>query len=421
VPISEAEASAALVTSWHARLVDARFWLHVSRLALREGGPARAWRIFKGFVSPVGSARDGRLLRRYARIGNGYAWDLHLPTFPSRAFDAFVRGELERLETGMTGAPHAAVFAITRRCSLACAHCSEWTVLNRPEGLSSSELQATLASLLRLGIKQIFFSGGEPLARLGDLLGLVRQAGDDAQCWLFSAASSLDARTAYLLKEAGLLGVVLSLDHWKPEAHDRFRGRSGTFERVREGARHAREAGLAVALSLCSTREFTTAENLEAYRRVALEFGASFVQIVEPKPEGRYWGKDVGLSRAQRALLEDFYERLCFGSGVNPIVSYPDLIARRMGCQCAGRRYLFVDTDGTVRACPFSARSAGNLVREDPVTVLARLRAQGCPEPHTACLSMDRASTLQTSPKSTSPRRFPLDEPSRAAGLSTTV
>lgn len=390
--MSAAKGSTDLVTGWRARLVDARFWLRVSRLALVEGGPARAWRIFKRFASLAGSARDGRVLRRYARVGDGYAWDLYLPTFPSPAFDAFVRGELERFETGTIGAPHAAVFAITRRCGLACAHCSEWSVLNRPEGLSSSELKATLASLLRLGIKQIFFSGGEPLARLDDLLDLVRQAGDDAQCWLFSAASSLDARTARLLKEAGLVGVVLSLDHWEPKAHDCFRGRSGTFDRVREGARHARETGLVVALSLCSTREFTTAENLEAYRRVALELGASFVQIVEPKPEGRYRGKDVGLSRAQRALLEDFYERLCFGSEMNPIVSYSDLIARRIGCQGAGERYLFVDTDGAARACPFSAGSAGNLAREDPAKVLTLLRAQGCPEPHMACLPADRAT-----------------------------
>ncbi len=124
---------------------------------------------------------------------------------------------------------------------------------------------------------------------------MVLWAGPIAQCWVVTAGPGLSRDTAWRLREAGLAGVILSLDHWEAGAHDAFRGRVGTFEGVVQGVRHARQAGLAVALGLCPTREFTTAENLEAYRRIAVDLGVDFIQVMEPRAKGQYADHDIAL------------------------------------------------------------------------------------------------------------------------------
>lgn len=369
------------MSGWRARVVEARVWLCVFRLALaRTRDPLGAWRTLGQIGRAARGARRGLRLRRFVRVAGGYAWDLYQPSFPSRAFDGLVAREIESLETGSPSAPHTAIFAITRRCGLRCAHCFEGKVLNLPEGLTSEGLRSALDALLRLGVSQVFFSGGEPLARFDDLVALVRQAGSGVHCWVISAGPGLDRERARQLKRAGLVGLVLSLDSWDPGSHDRFRGRPGAFEAARRAALSAREEGLALALGLCPTREFTTTENLEAYRRLAVELGAAFIQVIEPKPEGRFEGRDVLLDAPRRALLEDFYERLSFGRAPNPIVSYPDLFSRRVGCHGGGKRSLYIDTEGVAHPCPFCREPAGSLVTEDPGSVLSRLRARACPE-----------------------------------------
>jgi MoaA/NifB/PqqE/SkfB family radical SAM enzyme len=370
-----------VVTGWRARVVELRIWLHILRLAVpRLRDAAGVLHTLGGVWRAARSARRGRRISRLGRVAGGHTWDLFVPSFPSRAFDRFVRSEIASARTGVPCPPHTAILAITHRCELGCAHCFEGCDLKRSEGQDASGLRATLDALVRLGASQVFFSGGEPLLRFAELLHLLEQAGPAIQCWVISSGLGLDAKRARLLKRKGLAGVVISVDSWKPEAHDAFRGRTGLFDAARRATCHALDAGLAVALGLCPTREFTTEANLEAYRRLAWDLGAAFIQIIEPRPAGRWRGKDVSLDAGKRALLEGFYERLCFEPTPNPIVSYPDLMTRRTGCHGGGKRSLYVDAEGVAHPCPFCREPVGRLVPDQAAAVLERLRARGCPE-----------------------------------------
>ena len=61
-----------------------------------------------------------------------------------------------------------------------------------------------------------------------------------------------------------------------------------------------------------------------------------------------------------------------------PLVDYPGLGQRRDGCWGAGDRYLFVDADGGVHACPFCRGTAGNCLAESLGALRGRLRVRGC-------------------------------------------
>jgi MoaA/NifB/PqqE/SkfB family radical SAM enzyme len=369
-----------VVAGWRSLSLEVRIWVRLARLAVQRLGFLGAWAGIRSFAAAARGARGGWRMRRFARVKGSYAWDLHAPAFPSAAFDAFAADELARA-VGQRGGPHLAVVAMTRRCGLRCAHCLEAESGGLPESLTCEELAHVVKKLRSAGIVQILFSGGEPLERFPDLIELIEAAGEDVQCWVMSSCVGLDRERGRRLRDAGACGVALSLDHWDPARHDAFRGRAGTFQGVVRAARYVREAGLTLALGVCPTRELATAEDLETYRRVAVGLGASFIQIVEPVALGRWRGQDVALGPHERATLEAFHERLCFGREPNPIVAYPELVARRIGCQGAGLRFLYVDSAGAAHACPFCRESAGSLLKADAREVIDCLSERGCPDP----------------------------------------
>jgi GTP 3',8-cyclase len=96
----------------------------------------------------------------------------------------------------------------------------------------------------RLGIREVRFTGGEPLVRRGlvDIVGRTRALDPTVELSLTTNALGL-ARTAITLKAAGLDRVNVSLDTVRP---DTFRTitRRDRFHDVVEGLAAARDAGL---------------------------------------------------------------------------------------------------------------------------------------------------------------------------------
>lgn len=373
---------------WARRYPKARLWLDVAAIALRcYGNPWRAAMGLRALSRRRATARgERRPTFKYARAGGRFFWDLYAPGWPSPAFDRYIAEELNQSRPFRPARASLQVLlmAITKACPLACEHCFEWDALNKPESLSSADLEAILEKFLEQGAAQVQFTGGEPLRRFADLLNLVGKARNRADTWIITSGAGLTAEKAARLKGAGLTGVLLSLDDWDPARHDRFRGSPHAFAGAREAARAARAEDLLLGLSLCATKAFTTDANLRAYADLAKEWGAGFIQIVEPKAVGHYAGLPVHLGPEHIARLESFYLDLAFSPGYrnHPSAAYQGYAQRREGCGGAGRRYLYVDTDGRAEPCPFCRRPPGeaDACLSNPVATLKNgLQAAGCP------------------------------------------
>jgi MoaA/NifB/PqqE/SkfB family radical SAM enzyme len=137
-----------------------------------------------------------------------------------------------------------------------------------------------------------------------------------------------------------------------------------------------------ISLSVCATRSFISEENLWKYLRLAKEFGAGFIRIIEPRTTGNYTGKDVALTDEQRAILNNFYLRVnSYAAFRNfPIIMYPGYHQRLAGCFGAGDRYLYIDPKGDIHACPFCRGKAGNAVWNPLIPAIMNLRKSGCHE-----------------------------------------
>ena len=143
--------------------------------------------------------------------------------------------------------------SITDRCDLACRYCmpaqGESDHAMRRDLLSFEEALRVVEVFVRLGIRRVRFTGGEPLVRK-DALKLVEMVGrlpQAPQLVMTSNATRL-GELAAPLRRAGLSGVNISLDSLDP---DRFRRltRGGDLSRVLAGVHAAIDAGLEVKLN----------------------------------------------------------------------------------------------------------------------------------------------------------------------------
>lgn len=318
--------------------------------------------------------------QRYVKVRGRYYFDLNVPGTSSLAFKHFVDAEFERVGGNEQAALQVLVLEMTKSCTLACEHCVVWDSLNQAEGLSTDELQGIIAQAQDQGITQILLTGGEPLRRIDTLMSLLKNTRPSSDVWILTSGVGLTLPLAQQLADAGLIGIQLSLDHWDPAEHDRFRGRPGVFQWVERAAAHAHAAGLVLCLNLCLTPEFVTEDNLNRYLALAQRLGAGFIQLIEAEAIGHYKNRATALSEAQYALLNRLFERLSqVDAPVDmPLLTYHHYQSRRLGCMGSGQRYLYVDADGMVHACPF-CRSPGPSLKTFPLAdIVTTFRSRGC-------------------------------------------
>ena len=319
---------------------------------------------------------------KLARVAGRYYREYQTPGWPGAAYDAYVATTVNRLVPfrGDAETLNLVFLAITKKCPLACDHCFEWDALNQKETLTREHIQDMVAAFQARHVSQIFFSGGEPMLRVNDLVAVVAAARPGTDFWVITSGFNFTRENADRLRQAGFTGVTISLDHHEADRHNAFRGSAQAYQNAVQAATYAHEVGLVVNLSLCATQEFTTAANLLAYARLARQMGVTFIQILEPRAVGHYAGRAVDLSPAQITLLEDFYMKLNFGPDYPdwPMVHYYGYHQRRMGCSGAADRFLYVDTDGDMHACPFCQKKAGSALCGSLDNSLQAIKSGGC-------------------------------------------
>lgn len=362
-----------------------KFCLRVNILwiaVVHFGSLRKAATTLRKLISFRKSLQGDKRSLKYAKAQGKYHLGLNMPAWPSRAWSDFIRSELTRMEHEQTDITHiqTIIFAVTKQCSLNCEHCFEWDNINQAESLSLRDLEQILAQFQNNGLSQVQISGGEPLRRLDDVLKLVAGAKKTSEFWLLSSGLGLTRSVAEDLKRAGFNGVNLSLDHWEASKHNQFRGNEESFNWVMKAARNVVEADLQLCLSLCATREFTSIENLRRYADLSRDLNAGFVQILEPRSSGRYAAEDVELGEDQVKILHDFYLAMNTESMNRsyPLFQYPGYHQRKYGCFGAGVRFLYMDPNGELHACPFCRNPLGNCLNNDIDVLIRKTQQEGC-------------------------------------------
>lgn len=320
-------------------------------------------------------------INKIAKNNGKYYWRLNGPGFPSLANRILIENEINKVfpfkeNKGL----RVLYFAITKKCPLNCEHCFEWENLDKKEKLSLEDLKNIIWKFQDYGTTQVMLSGGEPMVRFKDLVALLKSTKKGTHFWMITSGLGLSLKKARILKQAGLTGVVVSLDDYREKEHNRFRGYKNAYQNAIHAVINAKKAKLVAALSLCATNQFTNEENLAAYMDLAKDLGVTFVQILEPHATGRYFLQDVRLSDDKIALLEKTYQDYNSTKAFkdHPIINYVQYIHRRTGCLGGGNQYLYVNTNGEVQVCPFCNNGTLNALDLEVKEIMEHMSKKHC-------------------------------------------
>jgi MoaA/NifB/PqqE/SkfB family radical SAM enzyme len=372
-----------IITGLAMRAIEFLIRITIATIVFRQfRSPLKCAAILQALDSHRKSYLGEHRVKKIVRVGNRFYWDLYVPGWPSIAFNRFIKGEVKRIaRTSVKANRFNNVFlAITKKCPLQCEHCFEWNALNKKEKLTLEDLQFIITGLQEKGTGQIQLTGGEPMLRANDIVEILRTAKTDTEFWMLTSGFGLTAAKAKQLREAGLTGVVVSIDHFDPAMHNQFRRYEQSFEWAAAAVQNAIDAGLVVALSLCATKSFVSTANLMAYASMAKLMGVSIIQLLEPKAVGHYHGQDVLLKPTHLRMLEDFYLEMNRSPAFAdfPIVNYHGYHHRRIGCMAAGSRLMYIDTDGDLHACPFCQQKCGSALGGALDASIDQLQRRGC-------------------------------------------
>jgi GTP 3',8-cyclase len=149
--------------------------------------------------------------------------------------------------------------SVTDRCDFRCVYCmaEEMTFLPKAELLTLEELDRVCSAFVRLGVRKLRLTGGEPLVRRG-IMGLFSSlgrhigAGALDELTVTTNGSQL-ARYAGELRDCGVRRVNVSLDTLDPAKFTEIT-RRGQLDLVLAGLKAAKEAGLAVKINTVALR-----------------------------------------------------------------------------------------------------------------------------------------------------------------------
>ncbi len=161
--------------------------------------------------------------------------------------------------------------SVTDRCDFRCVYCmaEDMTFLPKADILTLEELERVSAAFVRLGVRKLRLTGGEPLVRRNIMslfrgLGRLLRTGELGELTLTTNGSQL-ARYATELHDCGVRRVNVSLDTLDPHKFAAIT-RWGKLDKALEGIAAAKAAGLRVKINTVALKEVN---DDEAFKLVA--------------------------------------------------------------------------------------------------------------------------------------------------------
>ncbi|HET8530501.1 MAG TPA: TIGR04053 family radical SAM/SPASM domain-containing protein [Methylomirabilota bacterium] len=288
--------------------------------------------------------------------------------------------------------PFIAIWETTRACALACVHCRAEAIPRRdPRELGTEEARALLERIAAFGDPPplVVLTGGDPLRR-PDVAELVAH-GTRLGLTMSLTPSGTGAATAErlrVLRDAGLARLAVSLDGAAPEAHDTFRGVRGSYRHTMRIIEQARVLGLPLQINTTVCRQ--TVADLPALAEQVREWGVALWALFFLIPVGRAQADQAlppdGIERVL-GWAADLQRRVPFGIktteaphyhrvlGARPARPAEATLPRSLRAMRAtravtdGNGFVFIDHVGNICPSGFLPLPAGNVRRDDLVTV----------------------------------------------------
>jgi MoaA/NifB/PqqE/SkfB family radical SAM enzyme len=292
------------------------------------------------------------------------------------------------------------IWELTRYCNLACVHCctDSAPTVRRDGDLPTDVIQQAIAEMTEAGVREFFFSGGEPFTRpdFTDIVSVVDP--ERADVFVNTNGYYLTEAIARRLASTALSRVTVSIDGATRETHALFRGKPTSYDQAVRAVQACLDAGIPIRIShVVGVPNFAGVEDF-VQKMTALGVDNIVINTVFPAGRAARY-PDLFLTPEQIANLEARLTTLrsaCRAVGVDLDFSMGEPAADDVPRGCpAGSQVLYIAADGTVSGCSWLYKldqgrfGIGNLHNQAFGAMAAGLRAQnesfaghdGCPLP----------------------------------------
>lgn len=258
--------------------------------------------------------------------------------------------------------------SVIDRCNFRCTYCMPaeglpW--LRRNDLLTASEIERLARLFVRLGIREIKITGGEPTVRsdLVDVVRRLRSIDADLDMSITTNGQFLD-RLAQPLRAAGLDRVTVSCDSLLRHRFAEMTRRDA-LEQVLRGLEAARRAGFDPIKLNCVVIAGTNDDEVGDFVRLAREtnYEIRFIEYMPLDAEERWERSKVVPSDSLRSRIEARHalERKSLGGEPATVYRFADGAPGSVGFIssvtepfCASCNRARVTADGKLRACLFA-------------------------------------------------------------------
>ena len=277
-------------------------------------------------------------------------------------------------------------------CNLSCAHCYAESLKDpTKQQMTPEQVVSTLKKLYAYGIFHFEFQGGEPLL-LHELSHYILACNPDSSIISITTNGSLlDEKMVSNLKKLKVDVIHISLDSFNPEEHDSFRGRKGLYQKVMDGAKLVRDAGIEQTFQITITHDNIYSDGVQNLFSYAIKNKIP-IWIFVAQIAGK-WADNRKLLLTEEDLqsLRKLHDQ------------HPEIIQRdcwnwfgHYSCP-AVKLNVIITAYGDVIPCPFIQISYGNLLNEDISTIYHRMMKNKFFKNHyPMCLSSENKEFMDT-------------------------
>jgi MoaA/NifB/PqqE/SkfB family radical SAM enzyme len=261
------------------------------------------------------------------------------------------------------------MLALTYRCQCNCEHCGSHTYREKAkEELTKEEILNLISQHGKLGGREVYFFGGEPLLvkELPYYIRYAKKRGLDTR--LDTNGYLLNEDMVQRLKTSGLDFIGVSIDSPYDYVHDELRKLKGLFYKAINGIKHCKEYQLNCYISTYATKESLRNGDLVKIINIADDIGIAGVRILSTICSGKWSNKkEVLLSEEDFTILRSLIKR-----GKVIWESSSDKEAPFV-CSAFKKKLFYVSGHGDVCPCCYLPMSFGNIRKEPFKKIVMRM------------------------------------------------
>lgn len=318
----------------------------------------------------IGKLHDNK----FVKIGKNTRLNLYIPGFSSKAF--FTACDKFRIFDEKLPAA-TALISITKACRYKCKHCYQQK--DGGKDIDIEKLAEITKKLQNMGIAFFNIEGGEPFLVYDKLKKICSVIDDRSEIWINSTGDGITLERLRELKKLNLTAIMFSLHSSDPTILNEFMGIDSAWENLEKAIGLCHEASIAIAFNICLGKDQFYNGEFDKVMERAKEFGASIIQLINPKPAGGWL--ESGVEEFTKNDI-DYIKKLVHKYNHNSkYKKYPAISAQineedksMFGCTAGGTDRFYINAAGEVQPCEFLNISFGNVNDEDFEAIYKRMR-----------------------------------------------